>query len=249
MGYGNHDHFEKDRQMINTARLPWEPRTKLIAGLIFILGVVSLQSPLLLTAAFIFALCFALIGGLALSQLLRRLALLLPLLALMSLPLLFSTGLPLPPDRVEMVLRLSLKVLTAMTFTLFVFNNQPIENLLEALEHLRMPAVVTTIIYLAYRYGFLFIHEVQTMMRALIARLFEGRISRTSLAVYGEIAGGLFIKSLNRSETVYRAMASRGFQGSLPIGPPRRILSRDLIRAALPLFLITILLAAEKVVL
>ncbi len=248
MGQGNHEHRDLDKQIINRARIPWEPRIKLLVGLTYILGTVSLQNRTLLAAALIFAFLFALLGGLPPAQLIKRLVIILPLLVIMSLPLLFGAGLPLPPDRIEMVLRLTLKIITAMIFALFLFINQPIENLLEALEHLKMPAVVTTIIYLAYRYGFLFIHEVQTVFRALKARLFEARISRNSLVVYGEIAGGLFIKSLNRSETVYRAMASRGFQGRMPIGRPRRIESLDLIKAAFPLFFITILLVAEQVV-
>jgi cobalt/nickel transport system permease protein len=142
-----------------------------------------------------------------------------------------------------------LKALTAMTFTLFIFTNQPIENMLEALEHLKVPAVVATVIYLAYRYGFLFIHEMQTTIRALKARLFRAELSRGSLPVYGEVSGGLFIKSLNRSETVYRAMASRGFQGRMPVGAPRRIRSGDLVRAALPPLFIITLLVIEQVVL
>ena len=249
MGRGFHQHQSTRSSLNHGVKIPWEPRTKLLSGLLCIFVVISLQTPVLLAGALAFAVIFALLGGLAPAQLLKRLAMLLPFLALMSLPLLFGAGYPPPADRIEMTMLLLLKVLTAMTFTLFIFTNQPIENMLEAMEHLKVPAVVITVIYLAYRYGFLFISEMQTTLRALKARLFRPGVDRKALPVYGELAGGLFIRSLNRSETVYRAMASRGFRGKMPVGPPRIITRSDLLKAALPLLLILTLFIAEQVVL
>ena len=246
---GNHHsaHSLKAGQGIPQVK-PWEPRTKLISGLIYVFGVISLSDPGLLGAALIFALCFALWAGLAPLQLLKKLSVLVPFLALMSLPLLFSAGIPPTPDRVELAALIVLKALTAMTFTLFVFTNQPVEEMLEAMEHLKMPAAITTTIYLAYRYGFLFIHDMQTTVRALKARLFNARISRYSLGIYGELSGGLFIKSLNRSETVYRAMAARSFAGKIPIGAPRPVNGGDWLKAALPVVFIAALIILDLVV-
>jgi cobalt/nickel transport system permease protein len=135
-----------------------------------------------------------------------------------------------------------------MTFTLFIFTNQPIENMLEALEHLKMPGIVATVIYLAYRYGFLIFIEAQTLLRALKSRLFKPQLSLRSLPVYGEMAGGLFIKSLNRSETVYRAMSSRGFRGQMPISPSRHIVINDIGRMSIPVVFILILILIGQVV-
>ena len=245
----NHQHQQPvlDRSP-QIAAIPWEPRTKLVSGLFYIFGVITLQDPRLVAAAFCFALFFALWGRLTPLQLIRKLLLLAPFLTMMSIPLLFGGGYPPPPDRIELFLQIILKVLTAMTFTLFIFTNQPIENLLEALEHLKMPGIIATIIYLAYRYGFLIINETQSMLKALKARLFRPKLSVSSLPVYGELAGGLFIKSLNRSETVYRAMAARGFQGRMPIGAPRKIVWTDLIKAAIPVvFVAGLILFGQEV--
>jgi len=246
----NHQHQQPvlDRSP-QIAAIPWEPRTKLVSGLVYIFGVITLQDPRLVAAAFCFALIFALRGRLTPLQLIRRLLLLAPFLIMMSIPLLFGGGYPPSPDRVELVLQIILKVLTAMTFTLFIFTNQPIENLLEALEHLKMPGIIATIIYLAYRYGFLIINETQIVLRALKARLFKPQLSLRSLPVYGEMAGGLFIKSLNRSETVYRAMTSRGFRGQMPVSPSRKILPNDIGKAIIPSIFIITLIVIEQVVL
>ena len=247
---GNHHsaHGLKIEQSIPQVK-PWEPRTKLISGLLYVFGVISLSDLRLLGAALIFAICFALWTGLAMGQLLKKLSVLVPFLALMSMPLLFSAGLSPAPDRVELAALIVLKALTAMTFTLFVFTNQPVEEMLEAMEHLKMPAAITTTIYLAYRYGFLFIHDMQTTVRALKARLFNAQLSRYSLGIYGELSGGLFIKSINRSETVYRAMAARSFAGKMPIGTPRPIVVSDWFRAALPVVFIAALIILNLVVL
>ncbi len=227
----------------------WNPRTKLSSGLIYVFGVISLGDLKLLGTAFVFAVIYALWSGLPFLQLLKKLSVLIPFLALMSIPLIFGGGIPLSPDRIEFAALIVLKALTAMTFTLFVFINQPIEEMLEAMEHLKMPSIITTTIYLAYRYGFLFIQDVQTTMRALKSRLFQAQVSRYSLGIYGELFGGLFIKSINRSETVYRAMRSRSFQRQMPIGKPRQIIVSDWIRAAVPTFFIIALIMMEQVVL
>ncbi len=231
-----------------TSRLPWEPRTKLVSGVIFVFGVISLNDLLLLGVALVFATIFALGAGLSLWQLLKKLSVLIPFLALMGIPLVFGAGFPPDPSRAVLAALILMKALTAMTFTLFVFTNQPIEEMLEAMEHLKVPSAITMVIYLAYRYGFLFIQEMETTIRALKARLFIPRLSLSSLPIYGELAGGLLIKSINRSETVYRAMTSRGFQGSIPVGKPRQIKNRDIFVAAFPVVFLMLLIIIEQVV-
>lgn len=250
MGHGHHaNNHHHDHPLAVQNRKPWEPRTKLVCGIIFVFGVISIGDIYLLTAALSFAIVFALLAGLGMIDLVKKLALLIPFLLLMSLPIIFSGGVPPVPDRVELALLITMKALTAMTFTLFVFTNQPIEEMLEAMEHLKVPAVIATVIYLAYRYGFLFIQEMQTTLRALKSRLFNTRLNRYSLQIYGELSGGLFIKSINRSETVYRAMASRGFQGSMPVGVPRKIKVMDWFKATVPTVFIAMLIIIEQVVL
>lgn len=243
MGSGHHYHANKSTSQ------PWEPRTKLISGILFVFGVISLGNFWILLAALIFAMSFAVLNGLAPMQLLKKLSVLIPFLALMSIPLIFGAGIPPTFDRIELAAQITMKALAAMTFTLFVFTNQPIEEMLEAMEHLKVPAAVTTVIYLAYRYGFLFIQDMQTTMRALRSRLFNGCLSRHSLAIYGELSGGLLLKALNRSETVYRAMLSRGFCGSIPIGRPRQIGFVDIMKAGVPVIFLLILVIIEQVVL
>ncbi len=247
---GRH-HFEEDMRLPGAGKNAgsWEPRSRLVSGALFIFGVISLGQVTLLTAVFIFTLLFSLCSGLNYRQLQKKLLLLLPFLLLMTVPILFSAGYPPAADRIELALLIVLKALTAMTFTIYIFIDHPIEEMLEAMEYLKVPAVVATVIYLTYRYAFLFIQEVQTTLRALKSRLFSLSLSHYSLKVYGELAGGLFISSINRSENVYRAMASRGFDGKMPVGNPQPLKKRDWARASLPPLFVLFLILFEQAVL
>ncbi|ACB86034.1 cobalt ECF transporter T component CbiQ [Natranaerobius thermophilus JW/NM-WN-LF] len=227
---------------------PWEPRTKLVAGVIFVFGTISLDNISLLSAALLFSVVFALCSGLNLRLLIKKLSILIPFLALMNIPLIFGAGFPLSMDRVEFAALISLRALTSMTFTLFVFINQPIEEMLEAMEHLKVPSVITTVIYLAYRYGFLFIKEIQINMTALKARLFTTRLNKYTLKTLGELAGGIFIKAIHHSEIVHQAMAARGFQGKIPVGKPEPIKKTDIIKTILPVLFMIFLIIIEQVV-
>lgn len=244
----NHHHYYQTETHQKTQRKSWEPRTKLIAGFFFVFGVITLNNLWLLSAALIFSASFVLWSGLTLGQLFKRLSVLVPFLALMSLPLIFGAGFPLSEDRVVFAALISLKALTAMTFIIFVFINQPIEEMLEAMEHLKVPSAITTVIYLAYRYGFLFVQNIQTTMWALKSRLFTPSLSRDSLLIYGELAGGLLIKSIYHSDIVYRAMTSRCFQGSMPVEKPSQIEISDILKTSVPLIFIFSLIIFEQAV-
>jgi cobalt/nickel transport system permease protein len=94
-------------------------------------------------------------------------------------------------------------------------------DLLQALKDLRLPAVLVAILSFAYRYLFVLIDEGQRMLRARECRSAEaaGRRSGGSLrwraAVVGRMVGTLFLRSYERSERIYVAMLSRGYDGAL----------------------------------
>lgn len=92
-------------------------------------------------------------------------------------------------------------------------------DLLWALEKLRFPRPLVAMIGFMYRYIFLIGDEAVCMIRARAsrsARQVGGR--RPSIRwqgkVTGMMVGSLFLRSLARSERVYDAMLSRGYDGS-----------------------------------
>lgn len=227
----------------------WDSRAKAIAAVLLVFGVVSLNTPVLVLTALAFTLISAGLMGFTFPFLLKKLLLLVPFLTLMSLPIILGGGFPPSPDRYSFAALISLKALTSMTAMIVMLLTQPLEEFLEALYHLKVPYVIITVLFLAYRYTFLFMQEVKSIQRALASRLFSGGLKLDALKVYGELSGGVFIKSVDRSEHVYRAMSSRCFQGKMPVSIPSPITSMDILKTVVTVFSVIFLIVIEQVVL
>ncbi|MBI5822682.1 MAG: cobalt ECF transporter T component CbiQ [Chloroflexi bacterium] len=94
-------------------------------------------------------------------------------------------------------------------------------DLIHALEHLRVPAILTTIIAFLYRYLFVLTDEVFRLLRARESRSAAEAGNRSGggvlwrAKVAGNMAGQLFLRSYERSDRIYNAMLSRGYSGHL----------------------------------
>jgi cobalt/nickel transport system permease protein len=109
----------------------------------------------------------------------------------------------------------------------------PFPDLIHAFEHLRVPAILTTIVAFLYRYLFVLGDEVLRMLRARQARsaavpgLRSGGSVWWRARVTGYMAGQLFLRSYERSERIYNAMLARGFSGQLRTLHPHLFTRRD----------------------
>ena len=94
-------------------------------------------------------------------------------------------------------------------------------DLIHALEHLKVPAILTTIIAFLYRYLFVLTDEVFRLIRARESRSAASAGNRAGGGVFwrakvaGNMAGQLFLRSYERSDRIYNAMLSRGYSGHL----------------------------------
>lgn len=116
-------------------------------------------------------------------------------------------------------------------------------DLIHAFEHLRVPAILTTIIAFLYRYLFVLTDEVIRLLRARQSRSAASpstslRTSRKSggsvvwrARVAGNMAGQLFLRSYERSDRIYNAMLARGYAGQLRTLNPHELHRRDWIFA------------------
>ena len=112
-------------------------------------------------------------------------------------------------------------------------------DLVEGLRELRLPAVVTASIGLAYRFLYLLMDEVAQLQRAAASRnAGGGRVARRRLMM--GITASALTRSFARSERVHRAMLARGYTGALPSLHPHPLDARSLGG----LLLLTIFLAA-----
>ncbi len=108
-----------------------------------------------------------------------------------------------------------------------------IPDLLHALRHLRMPALLVTILSFMVRYLFVLVDEVTRLLRARQARSAcstQGKTGGSLLwraRVAGNMTGQLFLRSLERSDRIYNAMLARGFRGQYVTINPHCMRRRD----------------------
>lgn len=120
-------------------------------------------------------------------------------------------------------------------------------DIVHALEHLRVPSILTTIIAFLYRYLFVLVDEVFRLLRAREARsaAAEGVRSGGGVAwragVAGHMAGQLFLRSYERSDRVYNAMLARGYTGHLQTMNPHELHRVDYVAMILAILLLLLL--------
>ena len=164
-----------------------------------------------------------LLGQIPVTFVLRRLVIELPFLAFALLLPVIGQG-----ERVE-VLGVSLSVAglwgvwnilvkgtLGVATTVIMAATTPVPDLLHGLERLRLPRVFVAICAFMIRYGDVIAAELQRMRVARVSRgsdprwIWQAKAAATS-------AGTLFIRSYERGERVYLAMASRGYEGTMPM--------------------------------
>lgn len=244
---GNHTHTEKTH--LNQAGVSWlycwEPRSKTIAAILFIAGVVSLQSLFLLSAVLLGVILIALTSGLSFKFLLGRLLLAAPFLLLMAVPIVLGSGFPPAAGRLNFAGLIVFKALTSIAVMTILLKTQPIARYFNGLAHMKLPPVLVAVLFLAHRYLYLFGGQLKKTQQALSARLFQPALSKRSLAVYGETTGGLLLKSLDRSNAVTQAMAARGFDGRLRTAPPLSVTAMDYLKCGTVLLITALLIIID----
>ncbi len=125
-------------------------------------------------------------------------------------------------------------------------------DIVHALEHLRVPSILTTIIAFLYRYLFVLADEVFRLLRAREARsaAVAGVRAGGSVAwragVAGNMAGQLFLRSYERSDRVYNAMLARGYAGHLNTMNPHELHRVDYITTVFAILFLLLLQLAGR---
>jgi len=210
------------------------PKAKLLLAIGFILTVNLLPAGSWISLALLAGLLWSAVLSARLrpAWLLKRSLLALPFI-LAAFPLPFTMpGRPLVagwPITYEGTLRLTTILIRAwlsVQAAILLVAVTPFNELLWGLHGLRLPRTLVSIIGLMYRYLFVLADEAGRLMRARSARaaLLPGR-RRPGLLwqarVAGNMVGVLFVRAIERSERVYAAMLSRGYQGEVRmLAPP-----------------------------
>lgn len=127
----------------------------------------------------------------------------------------------------------------------FAVTTQP-RDLVVALQRLRLPDPLVSIVSFMVRYLSVVTGELSRMRIALSARGFRARSIR-SWGTLAASAGALFVRSYERGERVHLAMVSRGYQGRLPASGQVSVSAGHVVLAALPALCVAALSLGTRV--
>ncbi len=85
-----------------------------------------------------------------------------------------------------------------------------------SLRRFRLPGIFVMTMFLMYRYIFLFRDELNTGRKAINARIFKKTYFSYNRKV-SYLVGNIFLRTFDRAENIYKAMAARGFDGNFNI--------------------------------
>ena len=209
-----------------------DPRTKILASAAFVILVVTIP-PARWQG---YALCFVLVASLALLSklpltfILKRSVVIVPFALVIALFIPFFK--PASPGDTTFTIRImawNLSVTKGGLLTLYgvvtkawlsvlsmilLSSTTRFAELLKGLDRLGIPKVMIMTISFSYRYLFVIADELTRMQQARDSRNFGGKFW-WRMKTIGSMIGTLFIRSFERAERVYQAMAARGFDGEI----------------------------------
>lgn len=188
---------------------------RLKIGLAFVTLILILITPpsfaVLLPIYAVIILILWFISRLPLMHLVKRLGITLPFIVLMALGALFVSGEISPLHRYIFIVAkaiLAIAILTLLTST------ARFPLLLKGLSWFGMPRIMISIMSFLYRYLFIVIDEAERLSVGRRSRqLSDSRVLAWKSRSW--MIGTLFLRSMERSERVYRAMLARGFTGMI----------------------------------
>jgi cobalt/nickel transport system permease protein len=134
---------------------------------------------------------------------------------------------------VQRAFNVSLKSLAVVLLMVALLSTSTVFDLVHAMSHLKAPRKLLFLAFLSYRYIHVIQVEYRRMRNAMLVRGFRPRTNLHTYRSYGYLIGMLLIRSVERSERVYRAMLCRGFTGSFHLLDHFSMERKDVLFAAL----------------
>lgn len=214
-----------------------DPGIKLLCVLTAILCMVS-EHRLNLSSFVIYGIILMIIIGLSrlpLIYILIRLFLVLPVIFLAAafypLSELITEGsgnFRIDNPSVIIAVSIFLKAILSVLFLILLVSTEKFHNLLAGLRKVKMPAVIYIIAALMYRYVFILADESMKTSLARQSRT-PGTLRMNKWKVLGNQMSVVFLRSWERSKTIYSAMCSRGFSGNFHSMNQRHIKALDIV--------------------
>ncbi len=192
------------------------PAAPIVQAFLIVLGITLLNSVFSITLIAVAGAGLAMVRCRHSRLIIPRLAALLPVLLLLTIPLLVAEGWPPTADLQLAAALLGLRMLASALVLAGLLAGKSGEELVEGLQRLKMPTVMIQVLLLSFRYFMMVKQDGEKAWRAMKARGLGQLSTFGMLPVTGEWMGGFFLKSMDHSEKVYQAMQARGFGGQVP---------------------------------
>jgi cobalt/nickel transport system permease protein len=263
-----HIHLDDQYQGRNSLVHRLDPRVKILIALLLILSVALTPPGAFIAYALLYLFVFTsvLAARIDLSYVFKRSLIAIPF-ALAAITLLFTVpgqtlftlpifgGITISLEGTIRFVSILIKSWISVQVAILLVAVTPFPELMWGLRALRVPSVLVSIVSFAYRYLFVLSDEALRLMQARTARsaLAEGQSDGGRLLwrgkVTGRMVGSLMIRSLERCERIYNAMAARGYRGQIQVLEPPHLGRKDLIILSIStiLFLAIVLLSHDLV--
>lgn len=232
-----HIHFLDPYRSIDSPIHALDARVKFLLTLAFIFTVSLAPAAAfpVYILLFSFILSVEILSGVGVAYVLKRSTLALPFV-LAALPVIFTISgqvvlrIPLGNwtltaslDGLERFLGVAFKSWLAIQAAIVMSASTSFPDLLHAMRAVGLPRLLVGMFGLTWRYLFVLLDEALRMMRARDARSGQrmgvpaktGGTAFWRARVTGGMAGSLFLRALERSERIYVAMLSRGYDGEI----------------------------------
>ena len=185
-----------------------DPRAKLLGVLAFVVATALLTRTTLLLASLAIAIVFAAASRVPVGHLSRAYLAALPFILVASASVFVFGG-------AEKGLNMWMRVSACTVALLTLATGTETFDLFSGLRRLKVPALLTTLLMLTYRYLLLISDEYERMKTARKARGFAGGrnlLDRNGMRILSYTAGMVLVRSSARAENVYEGLKARGFR-------------------------------------
>ncbi len=257
-------HFLDPYRPVNSLLHTADARVKFLLAIAFILttSLTPFGAWPVYILLFALVLSMTLLSELGVRFVLARALLALPFV-MAALPVVFTTGgtalfsfplgawtLTASIEGLERFVSVALKSWLSVQAAILLASSTPFPELLQAMRAVGIPRLLVAMFGLMWRYLFVLVDEALRLMRARAARSSisndPSRKVGGSVAwrarVAGGMAGNLFLRGIERSDRIYVAMLSRGYNGEVRTLPLKTLTRGSWLALGLGFSLLAVLL-------
>ncbi len=231
-----------------------DPRSRVVAAVLFAIVVVGLYQFVALVAAVVLSVAVMVAARMPKGRTLKRMAAMDGFIVFMLAMLPFTVpgetmftlfGFPASWEGLWQAVRIALKANAIVLMLMALVGTMESTTLCHVLYRLRMPEALVHLLMFTVRYIDVLHQEYLRLRRAMKARGFRPRNSFHTYKSIGYLVGMMLVRSLERSERVLAAMKCRGFSGRIHIIDRMAFTQRDVWFAGMGGLILSVLIYME----